>query len=90
MRSTIERCFGTFTVRWGIFQRALSQEPDRVAQIVGSCIRLHNLCMQAKDTTVLAGSGAFEYQDEVAEQCEHVSSKGETALRSMLVRIVEE
>jgi len=42
LRITIERCFGIFVRRWGIFWRALSFDVGFVAEIVHACCRLHN------------------------------------------------
>lgn len=45
IRITIERCFGIFVRRWGIFWKSLSHKLGNVANIVHACCRLHNFCI---------------------------------------------
>eukprot|EP01031_Cornospumella_fuschlensis_P031290 gene31290-37817_t len=42
LRITIERCFGMFVRRWGIFHKALEYDLSFVTEIVHACCRLHN------------------------------------------------
>ena len=89
MRCAIERCFGVFVVRWQIFQRAILQEPDEATEIVACCIRLHNICMQARANVPLEGAGAYEEQQHVAD-ANVVVPRLDTKLRAELVDLVEE
>lgn len=45
LRITIERCFGQFIRRWGIFWKALEFSLKHCSQIIHACARLHNLCV---------------------------------------------
>jgi hypothetical protein len=45
LRITIERCFGIFIQRFGIFWKELMFPIDFIVEIVHCCIRLHNLCV---------------------------------------------
>ena len=45
LRITIERTFGIFIRRWGIFWRALDYELCFICEIIQACCRLHNFCM---------------------------------------------
>lgn len=44
IRITIERCFGIFITRWGIFWKPLKFSLHRVFAIIHCCVRLHNFC----------------------------------------------
>ena len=48
IRITIERCFGIFVRRWGIFWRPLEYNLVHVVQIVEACCRLHNFLTKRK------------------------------------------
>jgi hypothetical protein len=92
MRCTIERAFGVFEIRFQIFQRRILQEPERAAEIVACCIRLHNICMMANYQTPLEGSSAYDAQDEVAEPAPHgvAFNNRDTKLRTSMVKLVED
>lgn len=45
IRITIERCFGVFIRRWGIFQKPNRYDLLFFFEIVHACARLHNLCI---------------------------------------------
>lgn len=45
LRITIERCFGIFVQRWGIFWKPIKFEVEFVMEIVQCCCRLHNFVM---------------------------------------------
>lgn len=47
LRITIERTFGIFIRRWGIFWHALDFDVEFCIQIIHACVRLHNFCMNA-------------------------------------------
>ena len=47
-RITIEGAFGILTQRWGIFWRPLPCTLDLSIWIIGTCILLHNLCIDAR------------------------------------------
>jgi hypothetical protein len=42
IRITIERCFGIFVARWGIFWQPLQYKLEDIVEIVQACCRLHN------------------------------------------------
>ena len=44
IRITIERTFGIFIMRWGIFWNPLKYDLDFILVIVHACVRLHNFC----------------------------------------------
>jgi hypothetical protein len=48
IRITIERCFGIFIQRWGIFWSALKYSVLHNIAIVHACVRLHNFIMKRK------------------------------------------
>lgn len=48
LRITIERAFGIFIRRWGIFWKALQFDVAFCIQIIHACIRLHNFCINAR------------------------------------------
>jgi hypothetical protein len=48
VRITIERCFGIFIQRWGIFWQALKFDLHNVFAIIEACCRLHNFCINQK------------------------------------------
>lgn len=48
LRITIERCFGVFIARWGIFWKDLKYDLEFVMEIVHACCRLHNFCIDSK------------------------------------------
>ena len=45
-RCNIERCFGLFTWRWGIFWRPIRTSFGSIKDIVACCSRLHNWCQE--------------------------------------------
>ena len=45
VRITIERCFGIFIARWGIFWVDLKYDIDTIFEIIHACCRLHNFCI---------------------------------------------
>lgn len=46
LRITIERTFGIFIGRWGIFWGALCYDLEMVYIIIHACVRLHNFCVR--------------------------------------------
>jgi hypothetical protein len=46
MRQCIERAFGTFVARWGIFRRPLVFKAHRWGLVLGVCAKLHNYCIR--------------------------------------------
>ena len=52
-RQCIERAFGLLTQRWGIFWRKFVFAYDRWALVVLACMKLHNWCMDKKDSVPL-------------------------------------
>jgi hypothetical protein len=52
-RQVIERAFGILTKRWGIFWRPLNCGFHNWSLIAMTCAKLHNICVDANDTTIL-------------------------------------
>ena len=48
MRINIECAFGELIRRWGVFWRPLEVRFDRRAKLIGTCIRLHNFCIDER------------------------------------------
>lgn len=48
LRITIERTFGIFIQRFGIFWHALQFDLDFIMEIVHACCRLHNFCIRRR------------------------------------------
>jgi len=46
LRITIERCFGVFIARWGIFWHPMKKDLKTVFTIIHACCRLHNFCQR--------------------------------------------
>ncbi len=46
MRQCIERAFGSFVGRWGIFRRPLVFGAEKWGLVAGVCAKLHNFCIQ--------------------------------------------
>ena len=46
MRQCIERAFGMFVARWGIFRRPLAIGAQRWGLVLGVCAKLHNYCIR--------------------------------------------
>ena len=46
MRQCIERCFGVFVARWGIFRRPLTFGASKWGLVAGVCAKLHNFCIK--------------------------------------------
>ena len=46
MRQCIERAFGMFVARWGIFRRPLTCGASKWGLIAGLCAKLHNFCIR--------------------------------------------
>jgi hypothetical protein len=44
-RITIERAFGMLVMKWGILQKSLKYSLKLNAQIIMTCVKLHNLCV---------------------------------------------
>jgi hypothetical protein len=48
MRQTIERAFGIFIRRWGIFNRPLTVALNKWGFLADVCARLHNYCIRLR------------------------------------------
>jgi hypothetical protein len=46
MRQCIERAFGVFVARWGIFRRPLTFGASKWGLVAGICAKLHNFCIR--------------------------------------------
>ena len=71
LRIRIEMTFGMLARRWGILRRPMSTKMsmNRQTAIVGTCIRLHNFCLE----TLPQGSGA-EIETDDAEDVDNVET----------------
>ena len=71
LRIRIEMTFGMLAHRWGILRRPMSTKMsmNRQTAIVGTCIRLHNFCLE----TLPQGSGA-EIETDDAEDVDDVET----------------
>ena len=74
LRITIERAFGVFVQRWGIFWGPMRADLDTVTQIVQVCIRLHNFCIDRKDIEASALGNPTPHQRR--SNCPVLSSEG--------------
>jgi hypothetical protein len=54
MRQCIERAFGTFVARWGIFRRPLIFGAQKWGLVLGVCAKLHNYCIRQGETRPLS------------------------------------
>jgi hypothetical protein len=54
MRQCIERAFGSYVGRWGIFRRPLVFGADKWGLVAGVCAKLHNFCIQQGEGKALA------------------------------------
>jgi hypothetical protein len=48
LRITVERLFGIYIMRWGIFWCPLKHDLENALVIVHACVRLHNFAVQRK------------------------------------------
>jgi hypothetical protein len=54
MRQCIERAFGSYVARWGIFRRPLVFGAEKWGLVAGVCAKLHNFCIQQGEGKPLA------------------------------------
>ena len=63
-RMAIECAFGILVRRWGILWRPLGMRFDRRSKVIGTCMRLHNFCIDNNitDETKISTDGIAEVQ----------------------------
>ena len=54
MRQCIERAFGMFVGRWGIFRRPLTFGAQKWGLVLGVCAKLHNYCIRQGESKPLS------------------------------------
>jgi hypothetical protein len=54
MRQCIERAFGMFVGRWGIFRRPLTFGAQKWGLVLGVCAKLHNYCIRQGEAKPLS------------------------------------
>ena len=64
LRICIERCFGMFVQRWGIFWSPLGYDLEVVVQIIEACCRLHNMCIRENVPVVVTNVNQLVAVDE--------------------------
>jgi hypothetical protein len=67
-RTPIERTFGVLFQRWGLFQRRLTLSPHKAVAVTRACVRLHNFCIDEKDTPIDEGLSEWTPQGEVVRK----------------------
>ena len=60
VRITIERCFGIFMQRWGIFWKPPRMNLDHGIAVIEACFRLHNFILSEESTHLLTNSSSCE------------------------------
>ncbi len=60
MRQCIERAFGVFVARWGIFRRPLTFGASEWGLVAGVCAKLHNFCIRQGE-----GKSAAPFADDI-------------------------
>ena len=52
-RITVECAFGILVKRWGILWRSLEVALPNVKRVIGACVALHNICIDARESSAL-------------------------------------
>lgn len=105
LRITIERTFGIFIRRWGIFWKPLSYSLKHNMAIIHACCRLHNLCNKRNCPTsspvkylgclpIFTNEGTLAdvsrwYIDKAETNWDAVSSLTKSTLRDNIVDVIE-
>ena len=63
-RNSIERAFGVLNARWGIFWRPFNFKLSKLPIIIFVICKLHNFCIEEKESEVQLGSGTGEIKSD--------------------------
>ena len=99
----IERAFGVFVARWGIFRRPLTFGASKWGLVAGLCAKLHNFCLrhgegksaapfagdiQVGDEEIIVQNGSAD-RDEGGNDKRTGKSRGSSLRRNLTEAIVE-